>query len=320
MFEALEAGMGLDFILWLQQNRTGWMETLSQILDQLGYDLGYVALFGFIFWAVSKRHGVRLIFALVTIALVTFVLKDLLARPRPFEAYPDLITPVFDANGFGLPSGHTTLAVMIWGYLGIWLRKGWVWALVILYIALQSWGRMVSGVHFPHDVALGLLVGAVTLALYYPLATQWERLWEAQKYSAQMAIVIAVPVGIALVVMVAPLQAEQAEAYLTVLGLALGAGIGVVIEPRTLNFTPHPNWVQRFVHFVIGAVLVVAILFGLSPLFDNIAETGTIAYLLRVVRYSIAGYVAIMIVPYLGVKLKLMHSERPTTTETVPVT
>ncbi|MEL7434945.1 MAG: phosphatase PAP2 family protein [Chloroflexota bacterium] len=315
MFEALENGIGLDIILWLQENRTAWMETLSIILDQLGYDLGYVALFGIIFWTINKRHGVRMVFALVVIALLTFFFKDLLGRPRPFVA-SELVMPVFETSGFGLPSGHTSLAVMIWGYVALWVRKGWVWGLAITYMILQGLGRMVAGVHYPQDVFFGALLAIITLALYYPLATQWETLWHKQPFLSQIAISLAIPMIITGIVLSVPLTVEQIEAYLTILGLAMGAGIGAAIEANWVKFSAHEDASRQAMTVVIGIVLVLGVLFGLSPLFDAISETGTTAYVLRLVRYGAAGLVAIAIVPLLCVQLGLMHSEN---TEPEPI-
>src|SRR5690606_26590719 len=112
MFEALETGTSLDIVLWFQENRTAWMDIMVQILDHIGLELGYVALFGFIFWVINKRHGIRLVFALIVIAIISFAIKDALMRPRPYMI-SDLVTPVFEADGFGIPSGHTSFAIMI---------------------------------------------------------------------------------------------------------------------------------------------------------------------------------------------------------------
>lgn len=314
MYETLETGIGLDIILWLQENRTAWMETLSVILDQLGYDLGYVAILGIIFWTINKRHGIRLVFALVTIALITFFFKDLLMRPRPFVA-SDLVMPVFETSGFGLPSGHTSLAVMIWGYIAWWLRKGWVWALAIVYMILQGVGRMVAGVHFPQDIVMGAILGVVTLALYVPLATRWETIWKNQAFAMQLAITFGLSALLVIPVMLAPLGIEQIEAYLTILGLALGAGLGIALEAQYVQFKAHDDAIRRVGLVLGGIVLVVAVLLGLSPLFDAISETGAVAYALRLVRYGLAGMVAIVAVPWLGVQLGLLQSTEQTPTE-----
>lgn len=318
MLETLETGIGLDFILWLQENRTGWMELLVQILNQIGLEFGYIALFGFIFWIVNKRHGIRLVFALILIAIVSFSLKDLLARPRPYMV-SDLVQPVFEAEGFGLPSGHVSFAIMIWGYIALWLRKGWVWAIAILYMILQGFGRMLAGVHYPQDVLFGAFVGILTLVLFYPAARRWGVFWRNQSLSTQIRISVIIPLLFAIFAIVLPLEAFQVEAYLTMLGLMMGVGIGAAIESRFVQFEPHDQLARKLIHFILSALLLVVILLGLGTLFDLIAETGILAYALRIVRYALVGFSAIAIVPWLGIQLNLMQTE-PESTEPAQAT
>ncbi len=309
MFEALETGIGLDIVLWFQQNRTAWMEVMVQILDQIGLDLGYVALFGFIFWSVNKRHGIRLTFALVVIAIVSFALKDALMRPRPYVV-SDLVNPVFEADGFGIPSGHTSFAVMIWGYIAIWVRKGWVWGLAISYMLLQGVGRMIAGVHYPQSIVAGFLVGLIILAIYYPTARRFGQFWLRQSLATQFAISIFIPVVMAIIGMSLALEAYQVEAYLTMIGLSMGIGLGASIEQHFVQFEPPSEPAKRLAIFIIGAVILVAILLGLSPVFDLIAETGIVAYILRIVRYALTGFTAIALVPMLGIQLNLLEKSQ----------
>ncbi|GAB5492589.1 MAG: hypothetical protein Phog2KO_28040 [Phototrophicaceae bacterium] len=305
MFEALEIGSGLDIVLWFQEHRTAWMELMVQILDQMGYDLGYVALFGLIFWAISKRHGIRLVFALIIIGIVSFALKDIMMRPRPY-AVSDLVRPVFEADGYGIPSGHTSLAVMIWGYIALWLRKGWVWVLAVAYMLLQGVGRMIAGVHYPQDIVAGFILGVVTLAIYYPSATHWGQFWKKQSFTVQIAIALIIPLIMISTTLFLPLPQEQIEAYLSLIGLVMGVGLGATIEAEFIQFEAHPQASKRAIHFVLGIIIVAGIILGLSPLFDLIAETGILAYILRLIRYGLGGFTAIVFVPLLGIKLNLM--------------
>lgn len=310
MFESLENGIGLDIVLWFQHNRSGWMEVLAQILDLLGEELGYVAILGLIVWLINKRHGIRMIFALVAVALVTFALKDIFARERPFVV-SQLVTPLFETEGFGLPSGHTAFAVMILGYVALWQRKAWVWLVAILYMILQGAGRLVAGVHYPQDIVLGAIVGAVTLAIYYPATERWEAFWNGQALAMKMLIAIVIPLVIAAIVMFLPLDPFQIEAYLSIIGIALGAGIGAAIEGATIQFEPPQAIAQKAIVFVIGAVITLLILLGLSPVFDGIAETGTVAYMLRIVRYSLGAYIALAVIPVIAIRANLMTSNLP---------
>ena len=47
--------------------------------------------------------------------LVNQVAKHLAAQPRPFQ-YDSRVKEIVGAEGFGLPSGHTQSAVVVWGF------------------------------------------------------------------------------------------------------------------------------------------------------------------------------------------------------------
>jgi len=64
---------------------------------------------------------------------------------------------------FGAPSFHAKNAVVFWGLLARGLRKLWVWFVAVFLILMIGLSRLYVGVHFPSDVVLGWIVGALTL-------------------------------------------------------------------------------------------------------------------------------------------------------------
>jgi undecaprenyl-diphosphatase len=100
-------------------------------------------------------------------------LKLGLARPRP-----DVVAPLTTAAGFSFPSGHTTGTTALCASLLVLLvpvlhRRGRAVAVavaVLMSIAVAA-SRVLLGVHYPSDVAGGLLTGtlvAVLLAVVLP--------------------------------------------------------------------------------------------------------------------------------------------------------
>lgn len=80
--------------------------------------------------------------------------------------------------GPGFPSMHATMAAAWAAGLTAFapLQRRWVWATVCIPIALAiAFSRVYLGVHFPSDIALGILIGpltamaAVVLAAHTPL-------------------------------------------------------------------------------------------------------------------------------------------------------
>jgi membrane-associated phospholipid phosphatase len=307
MLESLENGIGLDIVLWLQEMRGGFLDIILKILDFAGGELFYIAAFGLIYWAFNKRLGMRMLFALISIALVNSLVKDFFARPRPYQV-SEAVNELFTEESYGIPSGHVAVSMMIWGYLVFWLRKNWVTAVVVIYIILQFFGRMIAGVHFPQAVIAGVIVAGITLAIYIRYAEKIVDFWKEQNLSVQIGI----PIGLAFIGLIAiimlPLKPAQVDDYGTLSGLLWGAGLAAALEAIYIKFQQHESILRRTIHFVVGMALAVLVLIGLGIAFDAIAETGTLAAILRVIRYGIVAAFALAIWPWLSIRLNLMQT------------
>ena len=120
------------------------------------------------------RNTTRALWALVTILAawgLSNLLKEIVRRARPV-----LDQPVESARGFSFPSGHaantaamtTALVVLLWPSLRS--RRSRVTAVTgaVVLTLLTAVDRVLLGVHFPSDVAAGILFGVgVVLASYF---------------------------------------------------------------------------------------------------------------------------------------------------------
>lgn len=94
-------------------------------------------------------------------------------RPRPIEA-------VILEHSYSFPSGHATIAIAVYGFLGyLLIRSTQNWKLrvnlfftTVLLIMLIGLSRIVLGVHYLSDVWSGYLVGALWLIIGISLA-EW---------------------------------------------------------------------------------------------------------------------------------------------------
>lgn len=110
--------------------------------------------------------------------IITFVLKELVARIRPTGSIPAYIE-----TGFSFPSGHATRAVaffvfllwLIWDYLSPIWRKVATGIVAVLTLAI-GFSRLYLGVHYPSDVIAGYLVGAVFVIVGIKVANKLSRL------------------------------------------------------------------------------------------------------------------------------------------------
>lgn len=131
-------------------------------------------VWGIVILIKSKKYELifMLVFSLSGTQLVNLVLKDIIKRPRP--ALPHLIYYF----GYSFPSGHSALAIVIYGVILYYIHKNSclsvriskaVDALVLLLVILIGISRIYLGVHFFTDVVGGYISGFVWLVLFVNL-------------------------------------------------------------------------------------------------------------------------------------------------------
>lgn len=105
----------------------------------------------------TRRCGVSMLLSMgLGAVLGNAVLKNLIARPRPFITYPDLI-PLVQIGGYSCPSGHTLASFTASTAIFCFYRKAGIAAL--LPATLIGFTRLYVGVHYPTDVLFGALLG-----------------------------------------------------------------------------------------------------------------------------------------------------------------
>jgi len=86
-------------------------------------------------------------------------IKALVRRPRPFTADPSLVTLDFRPHDGSLPSTHASTAVALFvglvlaGHPWAWIVGGWA--------GMVCLARVYLGLHYPSDVVLGGVLGAL---------------------------------------------------------------------------------------------------------------------------------------------------------------
>lgn len=171
-FLQLETGISLDIVVWIQAHGNAFFDGLAQTLNIVGHPVTSATLISQAFWRVDRVVAYRTIGALSLALVAVMSIKQLFKTARPYVAHPNRIDALLLLNSYGLPSGHTTGAVIVVLILADWFKKRWVWMGGGLYIALIAWSRLYLGVHYPHDELAGLLLAPVVLMLSYWLEQQ----------------------------------------------------------------------------------------------------------------------------------------------------
>jgi hypothetical protein len=249
-----------------------------------------------VIWCVDFPLGKRLLVVLLLSSYANSGLKDLFAHPRP----PDLDPAVelHEAEGYGLPSGHSQAAVLAGCIIASGFRKRWLWIVAIVLMVLIGFSRIYLGVHFPTDVFAGWALGAVVLAIYLGVGARAGARLERSGLGVQLLLAVVVPL-----VMLAIHPTKDTAGPMAVLA---GSGVGLALAGRYVPYSAAgPLW-KRVVRFLTGAIALLALYFGLSIVFPGEGEP--LYFALCVVRYALVGLWATLGAPWLFLKLRLASS------------
>lgn len=166
IFELFSEGR---ILLWIQANlRNDFLNAVFIPFTHLG-DIGIIWFGLGIFFLLFKNTRKGAFFALISFGLSALIcdgfLKLIVNRLRPFDAIPELMALVERPKGTSYPSGHTTTA---FGFSVAFLlntKKRWTGWLVLAIAVLMGFSRLYVGVHYPSDVAAGLIVGSAVACI-----------------------------------------------------------------------------------------------------------------------------------------------------------
>lgn len=172
----------LEFMHTLEEAAGGILTPLASFITLIGEKglLMFALAFVFMLFARTRKLGICLFGAVCCGALITnIILKDLIARPRPFEAMAPFLkywkavgSPAED--GFSFPSGHVTAAAA--GVAAIIFVKGKKFILPgALYVFLMCFSRNYLMAHYPSDVLAASVVGLFSGFVAYLIGSFiWE--------------------------------------------------------------------------------------------------------------------------------------------------
>ena len=191
------------FASWLNTAFAGYDRAILGILHRLAAVLGVVltplmklitllgekglllilAAIVMMLFSRTRKTGVCIFGAIACGAIITnFILKDWVARPRPFETLDPfrqwwLAIGAPAEDGFSFPSGHVTAAMA--GLTALCLTRGKKWIVPsVIWVLLMGISRNYLMAHYPSDVLFAVLIGLVAALIAYAITRLIFRLLE----------------------------------------------------------------------------------------------------------------------------------------------
>lgn len=100
---------------------------------------------------------------------MTWLIKNTVERPRPYNQYPGVLNQHYDPKDFSFPSGHTSWAFQWATATSLYAKKWYVALPCFAYAGSIGYSRMVMGVHYPSDVMTGALLGSASAWLSWKI-------------------------------------------------------------------------------------------------------------------------------------------------------
>ena len=112
----------------------------------------------------------------VDVLLCYIVLKNLVARTRPYDVNTGVHLLVAKLHDYSFPSGHTAASFAAVAALYFAGAKKW-WKITLPLAILMAFSRMYLYVHYPTDVLGGMIVGCAAGYFGNRLAAHLIRSW-----------------------------------------------------------------------------------------------------------------------------------------------
>ncbi|ONI85840.1 hypothetical protein ALI144C_12035 [Actinosynnema sp. ALI-1.44] len=131
---------------------------------------GFVLTYAIVWFRARRQGPARMSLAVVAPLMVAFaylvseVLKVLVKEERPCRG----LAACPEVGDWSFPSNHATIAGA--AAVGLILVHRVLGVVAVVLAVLVAVARVVEGVHYPHDVLVGLLLGAGVALVAGPLA------------------------------------------------------------------------------------------------------------------------------------------------------
>lgn len=172
--------MEANILLWIQENlRADWLTPIVKCITYLGNGGVFWILLTLLLLLLPKYRKVgaasatALIFDLLS---VNVLVKNLVARARPYTQIEGLVNLIGEQSDFSFPSGHTAASFAAVTVLLMLVPKKLSIPMTVLAV-LISLSRLYVGVHYPTDILGGVVIGALCgIAAVYTVKWVWAKI------------------------------------------------------------------------------------------------------------------------------------------------
>lgn len=263
---------------------------LFELITVFGEQYAVIAFIGLFYWCIDKKKGQFIALCAVTSAALNNFFKNIFRVPRPFAVSDKVrVTRADTATGHSFPSGHTQNAATASFSAAHGSKKAAPYVTAAVYVILVGISRLVLGAHYITDVIGAILLAGVSIALVSAVESLSEN-------DRKRLFILCVPPLLSIISIF--IEGAQQKDALTSGGIALGVIIGIIIEREYIDFCTSGSFLKRAARFVLGLIVVLAVMQLLKLILPDNAVC-------RVIRYFFVGITATAALPFIFKKINL---------------
>jgi len=249
--------------IWFESIRNGFLDAFFLIITEFGDELVFLIISSVLYWLVNKDFGYRFMMIFLTTIAINDVLKNIIARPRPWEA--GVVSVVGEGSyGLSMPSGHAqgsmTMALVLHEKFG--KLKKWVPYLLFSIAILVSISRVYLGQHYLTDVIAGIGVSFVVYYAFIKLAPK-------VKLRPQTLVYYVAPLLLVLLFFV------QDKNYFVSVSAMIGLTIGYDLEKKYINYDIKAPWKTQVLKYALGLGVALLLKEGLKMVLPYTTDLDT---------------------------------------------
>jgi len=256
---------------FLQRFSSPAMDTVVYVITNFGSELFYTIALPLLYWVWNKDRGYRLALVFLSSECLNRYLKFLLRIPRPSPSSRVRVIHPETGGGYAFPSGHAQGSTVFWGWLSLEVRRRWFYILAGAVVLLVSLSRIYLNVHWPTDVAGGIAIGILMLALW----TLIFRIYDERRWPLALRITAA----LVLPLLLYGLHHEEME---MLVGLLMGLPLGRILEDEYIGWREKASRRAHAFKVLTGLAGFIALRYGLKAIFPNLGP-------FHVLRYALMG-------------------------------
>lgn len=176
-------GAELVILDWIQNMRFPVLDKIIIAITHTG-DAGIIWIILtaiFLLFKKTRKMGIVMFVALFfDLILCNGLLKNLIARTRPYNVNTAIEIIVKKPSEYSFPSGHTAAAFTTMFAL-LFEKNNKIWRYVLIWACLIAFSRLYLYLHYPTDILGGILVGLVSGLLANIVVNKIRKIRESKK-------------------------------------------------------------------------------------------------------------------------------------------